>query len=51
MSKEHIVRQEVRKLLREGVYHQDDLFARLYPTYFGHYSVLRNIISEEKNNG
>jgi hypothetical protein len=44
------VRYEVRRLMKEGVYHQDDLFNILYPVYEGHYARLRNIIAEEKNN-
>ncbi len=44
------IRQKIKGLLREGVYHQDQLFLLLYPNYPGHYSRLRDIISEEKNN-
>ncbi len=43
------VRYEIRNLLKQGIYHQDELFAILYPVYAGHYSVLREIIAEEKN--
>lgn len=42
-------RNMIRGLLRQGVYHQDDLFRRVYPVYDGHYSKLREIIQEEKN--
>ena len=43
------IRYEVRRLMKEGIYHQDELFDILYPIYQGHYSVLREIIAEEKN--
>ncbi len=43
------VRHEIRRLLAEGVFHQDELFEMLYPVYQGHYSVLREVIAEEKN--
>lgn len=43
------LRYEIRRLLKEGIYHQDELFAILYPVYTGHYSVLREAIAEEKN--
>lgn len=46
---EDAVRYEIRRLLKEGVYHQDDLFSVLYPVYMGHYAKLREIIAEEKN--
>lgn len=44
------VRGRIRRLMREGVYHQLTLFNVLYPEYKGHYSRLRSIIAEEKNN-
>ena len=44
------VRYEIRDLLKQGIYHQDELFAILYPVYSGHYSKLRAIIAEEKDN-
>ena len=44
-------RVKVRRLMKEGVFHQDKLFALLYPHYDGHYSKLRQIISEVKNYG
>lgn len=43
------VRYEIRRLMSEGIFHQEELFEILYPVYEGHYSVLRDIISEEKN--
>ena len=43
------IRYEIRRLLKEGVYHQNELFSDLYPVYEGHYAKLREIISEEKN--
>lgn len=44
------VRTQIRKLMKEGVYHQDSIYQLLYPNYPGHYSRLRAIIAEEKNN-
>lgn len=44
------VREQVRGLLRSGVYDYDRIFNTLYPSYKGHYSKLRSIIAEEKNN-
>lgn len=44
------VRYKIRDLLQQGIYHQDELFSILYPVYEGHYSKLRDIITEEKNN-
>lgn len=43
------VRYEIRRLIKQGVYHQDELFGILYPVYNGHYAKLREIIAEEKN--
>lgn len=40
----------IKSLIGQGVYHQDKLFATLYPTYKGHYSRLRDLIAKEKNN-
>lgn len=45
------VREKVRRLIDEGVYDQNEIFRLLYPTYNGHYSVLRKVIAMEKNNG
>ena len=36
--------------MKEGIYHQDELFHVLYPHYNGHYSKLREMIAEEKDN-
>lgn len=44
------VRTQIRELLNAGIYHQDSIFKILYPNWPGHYSRLRAIISEEKNN-
>lgn len=44
------LREKIRLLMAEGVYDQNDLFRLIYPTYKGHYSVLRAVIAEEKNN-
>lgn len=41
---------QIRALLKQGIYHQDEIFNRLYPTFKGHYSRLRDMISKEKNN-
>lgn len=43
------VRYEIRRLMAEGIFHQEELFELLYPVYQGHYSVLRDVIAEEKN--
>lgn len=43
-------RVKIRELLKEGIYHQDKMFLLLYPHFDGHYSTLRHIINEEKNN-
>lgn len=40
---------KIRKLIREGVYDQNEIFKRLYPEYRGHYSTLRDRISWVKN--
>jgi hypothetical protein len=45
------MRQKVKDLIALGMFDQNTLFATLYPTWRGHYSTLRNIISEVKNNG
>jgi hypothetical protein len=47
---EMALRFEIRRLLKEGVYHQNDLFDILYPMCALHYSQLRKIIHEEKGN-
>lgn len=43
------IRQEVKLLLRNGVYDPREIFNRLYPLWNGHYAHLRKIISEEKD--
>lgn len=43
------LRKKIRELLDEGIYHQEDLFVLLYPTFPGHYSKLRQLIAEEKD--
>ena len=43
------LKQKIRALMNEGVYHQDELFRLIYPHYNGHYSILRKQIAEEKN--
>jgi len=42
-------KERVRELLASGLYDQNKIFNLLYPTWTKHYSVLRDIISEEKN--
>lgn len=43
--------REIRHLLKCGVYCQHEIFNRMYPSYMGHYSRLRDKISEVKNKG
>lgn len=45
-----VTREMVKGLLRRGIYDYDEIFNTLYPVYNGHYSKLRSIIAEEKNN-
>lgn len=42
---------KIKQLMKAGVYNQHVIFDTLYPTYGGHYSTLRNLIAEVKNNG
>lgn len=49
ITDEFTLRETIRDLLDEGLYHQEELFNYLYPKYRGHYSVLREVINEEKN--
>jgi hypothetical protein len=44
-------RTKIKSLMAEGMYDQEELFKTLYPYFTGHYSVLRRMIAEEKNNG
>ena len=43
------MRDEIKKLIELGLYDQHDIFKILYPIYKGHYSALRDLISEVKN--
>lgn len=43
------VKDRVKDLISVGVYDQHKIFRILYPTFNGHYSHLRDIISEVKN--
>lgn len=43
-------RTKIQSLMAEGVYDQNKIFNLLYPHYIGHYSQLRKMIAEEKNN-
>lgn len=43
------VKKDVKLLLSNGIYCPREIFNRLYPTYVGHYSTLRNVIAEVKN--
>jgi hypothetical protein len=45
------VRAEVNLLINNGIFDQNEIFNRLYPTYIGHYSKLRDLIAEVKNDG
>lgn len=40
---------KIKQMLNEGVYDQNEIFKRLYPTYRGHYSTLRDKIAWVKN--
>ena len=44
-------RKEIKQMLRNGIYCQFEIFNRVYPTFNGHYSTLRNMIAEEKTHG
>lgn len=46
---EFALRSEIRRLMDDGIYHQEELFSIIYPVYRGHYSKLREVIAEEKN--
>lgn len=48
MAKNNI-EQDIKLLLSNGIYCPREIFNRLYPTYVGHYSVLRNKIADVKN--
>lgn len=50
MNKRQKLRKEVRHYVKCGVHCQHELFNRIYPTFTGHYSTLRDVISEVKNN-
>jgi len=50
VNNDKVIRDKVQRLMQEGIYHQIELFALLYPHFDGHYSKLRQIIAEEKNN-
>lgn len=45
------VRKEIVFLLKEGCMDQIEIFNRLYPSFRGHYSRLRDLISTVKNEG
>lgn len=45
------VRTLVREMLKAGVTDQHLIFEKIYPLYVGHYSRLRDLISEVKNEG
>lgn len=48
-DEETYFRSKVKELMDAGVYDQNTIFSILYPTYEDHYSRLRDIISEAKN--
>ena len=39
----------IRSMIDGGTYDQNTIFNTLYPRWNGHYSVLRDLISMEKN--
>lgn len=41
--------QEIKHLMKEGMYDQNEIFRVLYPYYVGHYSKLREEIAKIKN--
>lgn len=43
--------KEITHYLKCGVYCPHEIFNRIYPTYMGHYSTLRNTISRIKEKG
>ena len=43
------MRKTIRSMIDSGVYDQNKIFNILYPTWTRHYSVLRDLISAEKN--
>lgn len=43
--------KEIKHYIKSGIYCQNEIFNRIYPTYFGHYSTLRNTIAKVKNDG
>jgi len=44
-----MVKNDIKKLMSQGVYCPREIFDRLYPTYVGHYSKLRDTIAQVKN--
>ena len=45
------VHNQIKSLIRAGVNCQHEIFNALYPTFRGHYSRLRDMIAEVKNEG
>lgn len=43
--------KEIRHYIKCGVYCQHEIFNRIYPTFMGHYSRLRDMIARIKNEG
>lgn len=43
--------REIIHYIKCGIYCPHEIFNRIYPTYMGHYSTLRNTIARIKNNG
>ena len=43
------VLKTIRAMIDGGTYDQNRIFNALYPRWSGHYSVLRDLISMEKN--
>lgn len=43
--------KEIYSYLKSGVYCPHEIFNRIYPTFMGHYSTLRNAIAKVKERG
>lgn len=43
--------KEINHYLKCGIYCPHEIFNRMYPSFRGHYSMLRNAIAKVKNDG
>ena len=43
--------REIVHYMKCGIYCPHEIFNRIYPTFTGHYSVLRDTIAKVKNDG